>query len=509
MPTVSHKKLWLVFCVCALISPLWLASVDGFVRIGLKRRPLDRSSVNAVRIARKLGLNQAVKSLQHNLGDSKGDILYLKNYLDAQYYGEIGIGTPPQNFSVIFDTGSSNLWVPSSRCYFSVACYLHHKYRSSKSRTYTKIGESCEIDYGSGSITGFFSQDNVDVGDLVVKDQVFIEATREASLAFIIGKFDGILGLGFQEISVGDVAPVWYNIVDQDLVDEEVFSFWLNRDPEAKVGGEIVFGGVDPKHFKGEHTYVPVTRKGYWQFEMGDILIGNYSTGFCEGGCAAIADTGTSLLAGPTAIITEINYAIGAEGIASMECKELVSEYGDMIWDLLASGVKPEKVCSQAGLCSFDGTQSVSTGIKTVIEREYRKDSSVGDDFLCNACEMAVIWIQNQLQEEATKEKVLNYINQLCERLPSPNGESLIDCDSISKMPNVTFTIGDKPFTLTPKQYILKTGEGGVTICLSGFTAFDVPPPTGPLWILGDVFMGTYHTIFDFGNRRLGFAEAA
>lgn len=54
-------------------------------------------------------------------------------------------------------------------------------------------------------------------------------------------------------------------MVEQDLVNEKVFSFWLNVDPEAEEGGELVLGGVDPKHFIGEHTYVPITRKGYWQ----------------------------------------------------------------------------------------------------------------------------------------------------------------------------------------------------------------------------------------------------
>ncbi|XP_058082821.1 aspartic proteinase-like [Magnolia sinica] len=505
---VVYVCLWALSCFLALD-----ASSDGLVRIGLKKKPFDLNHLRAAKVTAKAQHAERLlnNGIGRNLGnDSEVDIVPLKNYLDAQYYGVVGIGTPPQNFTVIYDTGSSNLWVPSSKCYFSIACYFHHKYKARSSSTYTQIGKSCSINYGSGSISGFFSQDAVQVGDLVVKDQVFIEATREGSLSFLLAKFDGILGLGFQEISVGNVTPVWYNMVEQGLIKEKVFSFWINRNADDEEGGEIVFGGADPKHFKGEHTYVPVTSKGYWQFDMGDFLVGNYSTGFCADGCAAIADSGTSLLTGPTSIVTEINHAIGAEGIVSVECKEIVSEYGEMILDLLVAETQPQKVCSKIGLCVFDGAQYVSTGIETVVEEKLSDaEDSVGQDVLCTACELAVVWIENQLRENQTKDRILNYVNQLCERLPSPMGESAVNCNSIASMPNISFTIGNKAFELTPEQYIFKTGEGDVAVCISGFTAFDVPPPRGPLWVLGDIFMGAYHTVFDFGNLQVGFAEAA
>ncbi|XP_042520247.1 aspartic proteinase A1-like isoform X2 [Macadamia integrifolia] len=507
---------WKIFVVPLFLSFLLLplvfsASSDGLVRIGLKKRALDKNSRIAARLESEEGASIRKYHLRGNLGDSEGtDIVALKNYMDSQYFGEIAIGSPPQKFTVIFDTGSSNLWVPSAKCYFSVACFFHSKYKSSQSSTYKKNGKPAAIQYGTGAISGFFSLDTVKVGDQVVKDQEFIEASKEPGITFLVAKFDGILGLGFKEISVGGSVPVWYNMVDQGIVKEPVFSFWMNRNTKEEEGGEIVFGGVDPKHFKGEHTYAPVTQKGYWQFDMGDVLIDGKSTGFCSGGCAAIADSGTSMLAGPTTIITEINLAIGAKGVVSQQCKTVVAQYGQTILDLLLSETDPEKICSQINLCTFDGTQGISGGIESVVDQMNGGEfSAISQDATCTACEMAVVWMKTQLRQNATQKYILNYVNELCERLPSPMGESVVDCGNLSSMPPVSFTIGGKAFKLTPEQYILKIGEADAAQCISGFTALDVPPPRGPLWILGDVFMGRYHTVFDYGNLRVGFAEAA
>ncbi|XWS36782.1 hypothetical protein CRYUN_Cryun20dG0115500 [Craigia yunnanensis] len=504
-----------VILLLLLLSPaVFSVPNDGLVRIGLKKKKLDQINRVAGHVDFKEGKLSGAPLRKYYLPGNPGasddsEIVALKNYMDAQYFGEIGVGTPSQTFTVIFDTGSSNLWVPSSKCYFSVACYFHSKYKSSQSSTYQKNGTSAEIHYGTGAISGFFSQDAVKIGDLVVKNQDFIEATREPGITFLAAKFDGLFGLGFQEISVGGAVPVWYNMVDQGLVKEPVFSFWLNRNIEGEEGGEIVFGGIDSNHYKGEHTHVPVTQKGYWQFDMGDVLIGDETTGFCSSGCAAIADSGTSLLAGPTTIITQINHAIGASGVISQECKAMVSQYGKTILEMLVSETQPQKICSQIGFCTFDGTRGISARIESVADESMGKSSDGVSDAMCTACEMAVVWMQNKLRKNETEEQILDYVNDLCERLPSPNGESAVDCAHLSSMPSVSFTIGGKVFDLAPEEYVLKVGEGAVAQCISGFTALDVPPPRGPLWILGDVFMGPYHTVFNYENMTVGFAEAA
>lgn len=325
----------------------------------------------------------------------------LINYLDAQYYGEIALGTPGQKFKVVFDTGSSNLWVPSKKCH-SIACYLHNSYDSKKSSTFKSNETAIDIQYGKGSMKGFLSQDLLDVAGIKVVGQVFGEATSIPGLTFAAAKFDGLLGMAFETISVGKATTPFKNMIDQKLIAAPIFSFYLNRDQNKQPGGEIIFGGYDENYFKQPITYVDVTKQGYWQFAMEGIIIGDGKAFACETGCQAIADTGTSLLAGPSADVRKINEQIGAIEIPK-------------------------------------------------------------------------------------------------------TGEFIIPSCDLDNLPLVYFTIAGKNFTLTADQYVMKVTMFGKTTCLSGFFAIDIP--SGPLWILGDVFIGPYYTIFDYGQKRIGFAE--
>nr|XP_006000457.1 PREDICTED: cathepsin E [Latimeria chalumnae] len=326
----------------------------------------------------------------------------LVNYMDAEYFGEISIGVPPQKFTVIFDTGSSNLWVPSIYC-SSKACQEHSRFDPSDSSTYKRDGRPFSIQYGTGSLAGIIGSDTVTVEGIAVKSQSFGESVTEPGSTFVDAAFDGILGLGYPALAVGGATPVFDNMMAQNLVELPMFSVYLSRNPDYSQGGELIFGGFDSSHFSGKLNWVPVAKQGYWQIKLDSMKISG-KVKFCEGGCQAIVDTGTSLITGPTKEITELQKDIGAVSMG-------------------------------------DGTYAV-------------------------------------------------------------------ECNNLNVMPDVTFTINAVDYTLNPLAYTLTEEVGELTLCSSGFQSLDIHPPAGPLWILGDVFIGKFYSVFDRGNNRVGLAPA-
>jgi len=370
----------------------------------------------APRIPHKISLNKkpftgttlknALAALKNKYSVGDAPSIPITDFDDSQYYGPITLGTPPQDFTVIFDTGSSNLWVPSSECNY-LSCKMHDRYYSNESSTYVANGTSFAIEYGSGTCSGFLSADTLGIAGLNVVGQTFAQVTTEPGVSWIVAKFDGLLGLAFITISVDHVMPVWYNIMNQGLVSQAMFAFWLSNNTNSQVGGELTLGGVDSTRYTGDFTYANLTSETYWQFTVSDWQVNGESLKWCTGAslCQAIADSGTSLIVGPTKNMNALNTKLGAKITA-------------------------------AGEAEFP------------------------------------------------------------------------DCSVIRTLPNVDIVISGKTFVLTPYQYVLQVSSGGSTTCLSGFAGLDLPPDLGPQYILGDVFISAYYTVFDFDNERVGFATS-
>lgn len=352
--------------------------------------------------------------------DTNGETILVHDYQNAQYYGPVSLGTPLQEFQVCFDTGSSNLWVPSSQC-SSMACKMHTKYDSSKSSSYKANGTKFDIQYGSGSVSGFLSQDDLDFGGTSLP-VTFAETTSEKGMAFLMSKFDGIFGLGWPSISVDSVKPPFQQLYESGKISQNLFSFHLGD--SSGQDGELMLGNYNSEKFTGDITWIPLNAETYWQVAFGGVTSQTtehstprvnaqswsitHETKYHTTNAAtrAILDTGTSLLAGPTAEVMPLLTAMGA------------------------TKVMP--------------------------------------------------WIQ----------------------------EYKVDCSTVSTLPDLVFMLNGNSFTLTSSDYILQMTSRGTTTCLCGIMPFEMPSGREPIWILGDVFLRKYYSIFDVGNQRVGLALA-
>ncbi|XP_007076462.1 chymosin-like [Panthera tigris] len=378
-------------CLVVLLAVLALSQGSGITRVPLHKGKSLRKALKEHGLLEDFLKEHpyGIRKKYSNLDKVPNEPL--ANFLDCQYFGKIYIGTPPQEFTVVFDTGSSDLWVPSVDCK-SYACKNHHRFDPSKSSTFQNLNEPLSIQYGTGSMQGFLGLDTVTVSSIVDPQQTVGLSTQEPGNVFTYSEFDGILGLAYPSLASEYSVPVFDNMMQKHLVAKDLFSVYLDRNGP---GSMLTLGAIDPSYYTGPLHWVPVTVQEYWQFTVDRVTVNGVVVA-CDGGCQAILDTGTSMLVGPSSDILNIQTAIGA-------------------------------------------TQ---------------------DEF----------------------------------------GQFDINCGQLSSMPMVVFEINGRKYPLPPSAYTSQD----LGFCASGFQG----EGDDPLWILGDVFIREYYSVFDRINNRVGLAKA-
>jgi len=230
--------------------------------------------------------------------------LTLANIKNTQYIGRIGVGSPPQFINVIFDTGSTNLWVQSAQC-TSKYCSNHEKYDEKLSNTHQSLEIDLEVEFGTGVVKGIMSQDIISINDLQIQNQIFAEIVEENGEVFKETKFSGIMGLAFPSMSANHYTPIFDNIIQQKLLSFNQFAFYFSEYPKQE--SVIIFGENDPKYFNEPILWFPVSRKYYWEIEMTDISINGQRMNLCFfEKCRVALDTGTSLITGGSRDVVQL-----------------------------------------------------------------------------------------------------------------------------------------------------------------------------------------------------------
>ncbi|KAB0339883.1 hypothetical protein FD754_023575 [Muntiacus muntjak] len=360
--------------------------------------PLTRVKIMRKTCSEKNMLNNFLKKHAYRLyqTSSPGSNIAthsLRNFQDMIYVGNITIGTPPQGFQVVFDTGSSDLWVPSIFC-TSPNFSSHVMFRHNESSTYRHTNKTFSIKYCSGRMKGFVGRDTVRIGDLVSTDQPFGLSVEQSGFEGL--PFDGVLGLNYPNLSVTGGIPIFDNLKNHGVISEPVFAFYLSKSkPEGSV---VMFGGVDKSYYQGVLNWVPLIQVGDWSVHMDRISMEGQIVA-CSGGCEALVDTGASSILGPRGLVDKILRLLGA---------------------------KPQ------------------------------------------------------------------------------GSEHYVSCSAVNTLPSIDFTINGINYPVPAQAYTIKDSSG---ICYINFEG-DPDSRSTETWILGDVFLRQYFSVYDRGNDRIGLAQA-
>jgi len=225
---------------------------------------------------------------------------------DVGYLATVQMGTPPQDFLILMDSGSADLWVGSEDCQSEQGgdCGNHNFLGSQSSSTFAVSNPEApfEVTYGTGNVQGVIIQDNLVLAGLKLNAHTFGVATAESDdFSGATTPFDGLMGLAQSTLSEQQVPTPIESLASAGLVSDAIVSYKIPRLSDQKNDGEITFGGLDATKFKA-NTLVSIplaSTTGFWEGNLDDISVDGTSLGL--NGRTAILDTGTTLIVAPPA----------------------------------------------------------------------------------------------------------------------------------------------------------------------------------------------------------------
>ena len=305
MPTLLLLPLLLVFLIL-------LCGSSALVRL-----PINKHSTPPAKkdISTRNVFKQAVKAshqFPHRLPlniDTNFDV----NRDDSiEFSFNLTIGTPPQHFSIVFDTGGnepSDFWVTSVACDPLYAqCKNHRQYDHRKSTTYNTSGDSFETDLDT---TGLLISDTMNFGSLQIKLQKFGEAWNIPS-PFANWHADGYYGFSPIEHLDTGLTP-FYTMVQQGVLPEPIIGMYIMR-TNTSLAGELLLGGRDSSHYQGQLTYMNILGElglEGWKVKMDSVKVPSINESFCVG-CQVILCNQDVYSVGKYPEAEKLNIALGA-----------------------------------------------------------------------------------------------------------------------------------------------------------------------------------------------------
>jgi len=306
--------------------------------------------------------------------------------MSSEYTGVIGVGTssfggPQFEARVVFDTGSTNLWVSSVLCKAFPCDEQQNSYDPSSSLTseeYSEATGDIDIMFGTGELKGPLHVDTYHVGPMQVDHQPFAMIREMSGEVFASFPFEGILGLAFPSLSFGGIEPFFERVIKKKLLKRNEFAFYLNADSAGP--SALLWGGVDKDLYEGDIVMFPVTKPHYWALELVDFRLGNRSLLDDESSRTKylIVDTGTTYFTAPSSI-----YDVIVNTFAEAPCSQ-VGSYLPLTYVLRSGSTETFnlEVTQETYMVGDDSDTCTPAFMKLNIKKQYGPAMILGEVFM-------------------------------------------------------------------------------------------------------------------------------
>lgn len=226
-----------------------------------------------------------------------------KPYFWDYYYTQIGVGTPPQYFDCLVDTGSWGFWVQSINC--TDCDNKGNKFQRNLSSTYVLGGqETGQWDFVNNGVYGY---DTLTIGSLKLKNYNFVEVTDGS------GSISCMIGLAPESPDYEDSnsgSHMVHELYKQGLIKRYSFSIFLDRpvDDAPDVKSMLFLGGSNSNYYVGPMTYINWIPNQYARFNLSTVSFGSYNF---KTNSITNMDTGGWRIYAPNSIVNTYNSLVG------------------------------------------------------------------------------------------------------------------------------------------------------------------------------------------------------
>ncbi|GAB68411.1 aspartyl protease [Plasmodium cynomolgi strain B] len=456
--------------------------------------------------------------------------LPLQQLQDSQYVGYIQIGSPPQTIRPIFDTGSTNIWVVSTKCKDDTCLKVHrYNYKLSRSFRYYKPLTNLDIMFGTGIIQGVIGVENFRIGPFKVFNQPFglvkSEKRSEAkSNVFERINFEGIVGLAFPAMLSTGKTTIYENLMNTYKFSHNEFSIYIGKDNKHSA---LIFGGVERRFFEGDIYMFPVVREYYWEIEFDGLYIDHQK--FCCDSSSIVYNLrkkkkkwkvqrnsfARKYLKKKTHLMDMSRaWHHRREGAQVDSEEEEEDPSGEDLSGEYQHGGDKNGGHSTRGEVNLYGAHPEKRHRKGAHRRRRRRHrwrrhlrrvNRRGKDKKLKKNKNYLIFDSGTSYNSVPKSEIEYFFKVVP---PKKCDDSNID-EVVTSYPNLTYVINNMPFTLTPAQYLVRKSD----MCKPAFMEIEVSPEYGHAYILGNAtFMRYYYTVYRRGDGHkssyVGIAKA-